>query len=315
MNKKVVVLGGGTGLSTLLRGLKEFPVDITAIVSVCDDGSSTGILREEFNIPAVGDIRKVIASLAETEPLVRDLLNYRFQTTSDLNGHTVGNLLLTATTNITGNMSDGIEALSHVLNLKGKVVPLTEENVVLNAEMEDGSIVKGEHHITEDKRKIKRVFYDKDPVPSRGALRAIANADLIVLSMGSLFTSIIPNLICTKIVESLDKSKAKILYVCNMVTQPGETDGFSVMDHINMLNTYLGEHKVDVVIANNGIISKEIAKKYETKEQKNPVLIDYDKIKDIKLIEDDLVCIENEIIRHDYMLLGFHIFEYLIKCR
>jgi len=315
MNKKVVVLGGGTGLSTLLRGLKEFPVDITAIVSVCDDGSSTGILREEFNIPAVGDIRKVIASLAETEPLVRDLLNYRFQTTSDLNGHTVGNLLLTATTNITGNMSDGIEALSHVLNLKGKVVPLTEENVVLNAEMEDGSIVKGEHHITEDKRKIKRVFYDKDPVPSRGALRAIANADLIVLSMGSLFTSIIPNLICTKIVEALDKSKAKILYVCNMVTQPGETDGFSVMDHINMLNTYLGEHKVDVVIANNGIISKEIAKKYETKEQKNPVLIDYDKIKDIKLIEDDLVCIENEIIRHDYMLLGFHIFEYLIKCR
>ena len=121
MNKKVVVLGGGTGLSTLLRGLKEYPVDITAIVSVCDDGSSTGILREEFNIPAVGDIRKVIAALAETEPLVQELLNYRFKTTSDLNGHTVGNLLLTATTNITGNMSDGIEALSHVLNLKGKV--------------------------------------------------------------------------------------------------------------------------------------------------------------------------------------------------
>ena len=181
--------------------------------------------------------------------------------------------------------------------------------------MEDGSIVKGEHHITEDKRKIKRVFYDNDPIPSKRALRAIETADLIVLSMGSLFTSIIPNLICSKIIEALDKSKAKILYVCNMVTQPGETDGFSVMDHINMLNSYLGNHKVDVVIANNGVISKEIAKKYETKEQKNPVLIDYENIKDIKLIEDDLVCIEDEIIRHDYMLLGFHIFEYLIKCR
>ena len=315
MNKKVVVLGGGTGLSTLLRGLKEYPVDISAIVSVCDDGSSTGILREEFNIPAVGDIRKVIAALAETEPLVQELLNYRFKTTSDLNGHTVGNLLLTATTNITGNMSDGIEALSHVLNLKGKVIPLTEENVVLNAEMEDGSIVKGEHHITEDKRKIKKVFYDTDPIPSKGALRAISHADLIVLSMGSLFTSIIPNLLCSKLIEALDNSKAKILYVCNMVTQPGETDGFSVMDHVNMINSYLGKHKIDVVVANNGVISKEIAKKYETKEQKNPVNIDYDNVKDIKLIEDDLVCIEDEIIRHDYMLLGFHIFEYLIKCR
>ena len=315
MNKKVVVLGGGTGLSTLLRGLKEYPVDITAIVSVCDDGSSTGILREEFNIPAVGDIRKVIAALAETEPLVQELLNYRFKTTSDLNGHTVGNLLLTATTNITGNMSDGIEALSHVLNLKGKVLPLTEENVVLNAEMEDGQIVKGEHHITEDTRKIKRVFYDNNPNPTKRALRAIAQADLIVLSMGSLFTSIIPNLLCSKIIDAIDNSNAKLMYVCNMVTQPGETDGFSVMDHIKMLNSYLGNHKIDVVIANNGKISKTIAKKYETKEQKNPVLIDYQNIKDIKLIEDDLVCIEDEIIRHDNMLLGFHIFEYLIKCR
>lgn len=313
MNKKVTVLGGGTGLSTLLRGLKEFPVDITAIVSVCDDGSSTGKLREEFHIPAVGDIRKVIASLAETEPLVQDLLNYRFHTTSDLDGHTIGNLLLTATTNITGNMSDGIEALSNVLNLKGKVVPLTEENVNLNALMMDGTIVKGEHNITEAKKQIKKVFYDIEPKPTKKAIKAILNADLIVLSMGSLFTSIIPNLICSEIIDALDKTKAKILYVCNMVTQPGETDGFKVMDHVNMLNNYLGNHKIDVIIANNGFISESIAKKYETKEQKSPVLIDYENIKDIKLIEDDLVCLENETIRHDYMLLGFHIFEYLIK--
>ena len=158
MKKKIVVFGGGNGLSYLLRGLKQFPMDITAIVSVCDDGKSTGVLREEFNVPAVGDIRRVLVSLSETEPLVEELFNYRFNTTSDLNGHTVGNLLLTAMREITGNLSDGIESLSRVLNLKGKVVPLTEDNVVLMGEMEDGSIVEGEHNITVDKRKIKKVF-------------------------------------------------------------------------------------------------------------------------------------------------------------
>ena len=263
-----MVLGGGTGLSTLLRGWKQFPIDITAIVSVCDDGSSTGILREEFNIPAVGDIRRVIVSLSETEPLVQELFNYRFHTTSDLDGHTVGNLLLTAMTEITGNLSDGIESLSKVLNLKGKVVPLTEDNVTLMAEMEDGSIVEGEHHITVDRRNIKRVFYKEEPTPTSEAIKAILEADLIVLSMGSLFTSIIPNLICDKIVGALEKSSAKIMYVCNMMTQPGETDGFTVTDHVSMLNQYLGQRKVDVVIANNGKIDATLAEKYETLEQK-----------------------------------------------
>lgn len=313
MNKKVTVMGGGTGLSTLLRGLKQFPVDITAIVSVCDDGSSTGKLRKEFNIPAVGDIRKVIASLAETEPLVRDLLNYRFHTTSDLNGHTVGNLLLTATTNITGNMSDGIDALSSVLNLKGKVIPLTEENVTLNGLMDDGTIIRGEHNITEARKKIKKVYYDKEPKPTKKAVKAILNTDLVVLSMGSLFTSIISNLICKEIIDALDKTKAKIMYVCNMVTQPGETDDFKVMDHVKMINKYLGKHKIDVILANNGYINEEVAKKYETEEQKSPVIIDYENIKDVTLLEDNMVYIDNKVIRHDYMLLGFHIFEYLIK--
>ena len=159
MKKKVVVLGGGTGMSSLLRGLKEFPIDITTIVSVCDDGKSTGRLRNEFNIPAVGDVRRILIALSETEPLVAQLLNYRFKTTSDLDGHTVGNLLLTASTNITGNLSDGIEALGTVLNLKGTVLPFTEDNVILMAKMQDGSIVEGEHNITEDSRKIKEVFY------------------------------------------------------------------------------------------------------------------------------------------------------------
>ncbi len=315
MNKKVVVLGGGTGLSTLLRGLKQYPVDITAIVSVCDDGKSTGILREEFNIPAVGDIRRVLVSLAETEPLVMELFNYRFHTTSDLDGHTVGNLLLTAMTEITGNLSDGIEALSKVLNLKGKVVPLTEDNVVLMAEMEDGNLVEGEHNITVDKRKIKRVFYKEEPVPTVAALKAIEEADLIILSMGSLFTSIIPNLICNKIVEALENSPAKIMYVCNMMTQPGETDNFTVTDHVNMLNQYLGKRKVDVVIANNGTVHPDLAQKYETLEQKDPVIYDVKNFKkmDNQVIGDDLIAISNNMIRHNVTKLGFHIFAYLMQ--
>ena len=211
MKKKVVVLGGGTGSSTLVRGLKEFPVDLTAIVSVCDDGSSTGVLREEFGIPAVGDIRRVLVALSETEPLVMELFNYRFHTKSDLDGHTVGNLLLTASSEITGNLSDGIEALSKVFNLKGKVVPLTEDNVVLMGEMEDGSIVEGEHKITASKNQIKRVYYKEEPVPTKQAVKAIEEAELIVLSMGSLFTSIIPNLICDEIRHAIDRSSGKVM--------------------------------------------------------------------------------------------------------
>ena len=315
MRKKVVVLGGGTGLSYLLSGLKQFPVDITAIVSVCDDGKSTGILREEFNIPAVGDVRKVLVSLSETEPLVMDLFNYRFNTTSDLNGHTVGNLLLTAAKEISGNLSDGIETLSKVLNLKGKVVPLTEDNVILMGKMVDGTIIEGEHNITVNKQKIEKVYYKEEPIPTKEAIDAIESADLIVLSMGSLFTSIIPNLICKNIVEAIDSSKAKILYACNIMTQPGETDGFTVTDHVDMLNKYLGKRKIDVVLANNGNFDKKLIKKYETLEQKDPVKYnnkDFSKY-DMEVIGDNFITISNNMIRHNNLKLGFYIFNYLLE--
>ena len=315
MKRKVVVLGGGTGSSTLLRGLKEFPIDLTAIVSVCDDGRSTGVLREEFNIPAVGDIRRVLVALSETEPLVMDLFNYRFNTTSDLDGHTVGNLLLTACSGITGNLSDGIEALSKVLNLKGKVVPLTEENVVLMGEMADGSIIEGEHNITLNKNSIKRVYYKEEPVPTKEAVQALEEADLIVLSMGSLFTSIIPNLICEKIIEAIDRSRGKIMYVCNMVTQPGETEKFKVSDHVNLLNQYLGKRKVDVVIANDGKIDKEMARRYESLEQKDPVRFDKKETRALveRVISDDYVTVRNNLLRHNVMKLSMHIFGYLLE--
>lgn len=315
MKKKVVVLGGGTGSSTLLRGLKEFPIDLTAIVSVCDDGRSTGILREEFNIPAVGDIRRVLAALSETEPLVMELFNYRFHTTSDLDGHTVGNLLLTASSEVTGNLSDGIEALSRVFNLKGKVVPLTEDNVVLMGEMEDGSIIEGEHHITQDRRKVKRVYYKEEPTPTKEAVKALEDADLIILSMGSLFTSIIPNLICDEIRCAIDRSRGKIMYVCNMVTQPGETEKFMVSDHIELLNRHLGSHKIDVVIANEGEIDDGMARRYESLEQKDPVEFDRRKTASLvdKVISDDYVAVKNNLLRHNVMKLSMHIFGYLLE--
>ena len=315
MKKKVVVLGGGTGSSTLVRGLKQFPIDLTAIVSVCDDGRSTGVLREEFNIPAVGDIRRVLAAMSETEPLVMELFNYRFHTTSDLDGHTVGNLLLTASSEITGNLSDGIEALSKVFNLKGKVVPLTEDNVVLMGEMADGTVIEGEHKITEYKSKIKRVYYKEEPVATKEAVKAIEKADLIILSMGSLFTSIIPNLICDDILSAMARSKGKIMYVCNMVTQPGETDDFTVSDHVKLLNQYLGERRVDVVIANNGEIDEEMARRYESLEQKDPVHLDKEETAALveMLIADDYVAVKNNLLRHHVMKVSMHIFGYLLE--
>ncbi|MBO5183810.1 MAG: YvcK family protein [Bacilli bacterium] len=310
--KKVTIFGGGTGMSTLLKGLKEFPLDITSIVSVCDDGKSTGKLRKEFNIPAMGDIRRVMISLSETEPLMEKLLNYRFSSNSELNEHTVGNLLLTAGTQITGNLSDGIKSISKVLNLKGKVIPFSEDNIVLSAIMEDGSIVNGEHYITESPLKIKKVYYEKEPEICDEVFDSIDESDLIILSMGSLYTSIIPNLLSKKIIEKLDKTSAKIMYVCNMVTQPGETDDFKVSDHLKVLNSYLGTHKIDIVVANTGSIDKKVAEKYSTLEQKDPVLFDEENI-DCDTILNNYVTINDGVIRHNVEKLSLDIYSYLVN--
>ena len=310
--KNVTIFGGGTGMSTLLKGLKEFPINITSVVSVCDDGKSTGKLRKEFNIPAMGDIRRVMISLSETEPLMEKLLNYRFSSNSELNEHTVGNLLLTAGTQITGNLSDGIKSISKVLNLKGKVIPFSEDNIVLSAIMEDGSIVNGEHYITESPLKIKKVYYEKEPEICDEVFDSIDESDLIILSMGSLYTSIIPNLLSKKIIEKLDKTSAKIMYVCNMVTQPGETDDFKVSDHLKVLNSYLGTHKIDIVVANTGSIDKKVAEKYSTLEQKDPVLFDEENI-DCDTILNNYVTINDGVIRHNVEKLSLDIYSYLVN--
>lgn len=317
MNKKVIVFGGGTGLSCLLKGLKQFPVDITAVVSVCDDGGSTGILRDEFDILAVGDIRKVLVALSQTESSVEELLNHRFNTNGTLNKHTVGNILLTAATEMTGSIQQGIELLGKVLNLCGNVMPVTESNITLSAEMMDGSIVDGEHFITASSKKIKRVFYKETPEINDSLLREIKSADLIVFSMGSLYTSILPCLLSKEIINKLDKSSAPIVYACNLFTQPGETDKFKVSDHLKIINSYLGKRKIDVVIANNGKIDERLAYKYLSTEQKDPVLIDYDETKKNvkKIIEDNLITIENGVFRHDTLKLGYLLFSEVLRLK
>jgi len=310
----IAVLGGGTGMSTLLKGLKKLPFDISAVVTVSDDGKSTGRLREEFNMLAVGDIRKVLISLSEEDESVKKLLDYRFDTNSDLNGHPIGNLLLTGAKDITGNMSDGIELVNSILKLKGKVLPLTEDNVILMGKMSDGNIVEGEHKITADKRNIESVFYKEKPKVNPDVLKAIRESEAIILSMGSLFTSILPNLICDEVRNELQKSKAKIIYVCNIMTQPGETDDFLVSHHIKLLNKYLGNRKVDAVVVNNGIISSEIIQNYVTSEEKDLVDVDYDKIKklDVDIIEGNYVLIENNTIRHNALKVSIDLLSYLL---
>ncbi len=313
MNKKVVVLGGGTGQSSLLRGLKLFPLDITAVVTVADDGKSTGKLRKEFNIPGVGDIRRVLISLSETEEVVEKLVDYRFKTDSDLDGHSIGNIILTALIDLYGDLTTAVKEISKMLNLKGKVYPLTNDNVVLMGKMNNGKTIEGEHNITESQLNIKKVFYKKEPQINKEVLREIEDSDLIILSMGSLYTSIIPNLISKQIIKAIDSSKAKIMYVCNIMTQPGETDDFKVSDHINVLNSYLGKRKVDAVIVNNEKIDEALIENYRNKEQKDLVIYDKENIK-CKVIAKPLLKVdENGSLRHDSVRVGLEILNYLIK--
>ena len=316
MYKKVVVLGGGTGMSCLLRGLKDFPVDITAIITVSDNGRSTGKLREEFHTPAVGDIRKVITNLSSIDDPIKKMMSYRFKTSSDLDGHALGNLILTAMLDITGSLKESIAHLSKLLDVKHTVLPLSEDSdLTLIGQDKEGNIIEGEEQITKAHRQLERIYYKTEPKVLKEVLQAIKSADLIIFSMGSLYTSILPNIICKDVKKALKKSKAPIMYLCNIVTQPGETDHFKVSDHVKLLNQYL-DRNIDVVIASNTKISKKMAHKYETEEQKDPVLIDYEELERMKveLIEGDLMTIDSDnTLKHDSLKLSSLIFSYLMR--
>ena len=221
-------------------------------------------------------------------------------------------MILAALTDIGGNLSSGIKLISEILNMKGEVLPLTDECVTLMGEMEDGEVIEGEHHITLSPKKIKKVFYKEKAKANPEVLEKIKDADAIILSMGSLYTSIIPNLLCKDVVKAIDNSNAKIIYVCNVVTQPGETDNFKASNHVKLLNKYLGKRKVDTLITNSEEIDPKIVKIYETQEQKDLVVVDSKNIK-IEHINKPLIKIENNIIRHDNVKLALEIMNILIK--
>lgn len=313
--KKIVILGGGTGTSAILRGLKHFPVDITAVITVSDDGRSTGRLREEFSIPAIGDIRQVISNLSTLPDEVKNVMEHRLSTYSDLNGHRVGNLLLIGLYQQTGSLKKSIEYMSKLMHVEHTVLPLSEDYLTLMGETEDGEIVEGEEEITSANKRYKRLFYKTEPNVTPETILAIKNADLVIISMGSLYTSVLPNLICKDVVNAIHESNSKVMYVCNAMTQPGETDDFGVSDHVNTLETYLGKNTINSVIVSNTIIPKDILEKYSREEEKDLVKIDYENIKKGKyeILEDDLLITSDGKIKHNSLKLSSIIFSYLMR--
>jgi len=298
---KVVCIGGGHGLSHLLVGLKEYTSNLTAIVTVADSGGSSGRLREEFNIVAPGDIRNCLVALADASALMGDLFQFRFSKDSALQGHNFGNLFLTAMIQLTGgDFEKAVQESSRVLAIRGDVVPSTVANVQLVAEYEDGSVTEGEANIPNENTRIRRVFLNPvNPPATQQALDAIEDADIIILGPGSLYTSIIPNLVVKGIPEAIAASNAFRIYVCNVMTQPGETDGYSAADHLGAIVDHAGKSVVDACLINNAEVPPEALKRYQTGDS-FPVVPDSDRIRaeGYKVFATDLLEVDN-FIRHE----------------
>ncbi|WP_019533310.1 gluconeogenesis factor YvcK family protein [Paenibacillus ginsengihumi] len=307
---RIVVIGGGTGLSVMLRGLKEKPVDITAIVTVADDGGSSGRLRSELSMVPPGDIRNVLTALADTEPLLGKMLEYRFKRGRGLAGHSLGNLILAAMQEITGDFVTGVRELSRVLAVRGRVLPASGTAIVLRAEMEDGTVVVGESKIPLAGGKIRRVSIEPaDVAPLPDALEAIRMSDAILIGPGSLYTSILPNLLVPGITKAIAESDALKIFICNVMTQPGETDNYTVSDHLDAVKEHVGQDLFDYVIVNNGEIPEQVQSKYAEKGAK-AVHLDLDEVtrKGYKVIADRLVLFRT-YLRHDARKLSQHIYQ------
>lgn len=312
--KKIVIFGGGSGLSQLLKGIIKFPMDVTAVVSVSDNGASTGRLREEFSIPAVGDITKVLMAMSTESKGVKDLFNYRFSNDSSIGNHSIKNLIMTALLEMKGDFAHSLPILCDLLDVKGKILPLTEDNVDLIGVTSEGYEIIGEAEITEARREIKDLKYSKKVNVTPKVLEELKKADLIIFSSGSLLTSIMPHIIVPEIQEAIKNSKAKKMYISNMITQPGETDGFKVSDHIKVLEKYLGENTIDVVIANNAEIPNNMALLAKS-EGKDPVLIDQEVLDkmNIEVLAEKLFKVEDGYIRHNSLKTAYLIFSYLME--
>ena len=294
--KKVVIFGGGTGLSCILSGLKLFPIDVTTVIAVSDNGSSTGKLKEELNIPAVGDVGKVLLSMANVDEDFIDLLSYRFEKGS-LNNHPVRNIVLAALIDLKGNLTEATKYMCKLLDIKGTVLPLTGEKIDLVGESTEREYF-GEEAVSRNIRNISRLSYDHDIKIEQEIREKIEEADLIIFSAGSLYTSIVPH-----------------LYISNLVTQPGETDIQTVSRHVEILNEYLGSRKIDLVVANNGTVDENVRERYLSAENKRIVQVDHITLEKmgVQIIEDDIFCIEDEKIRHNALKTAFLIFSYLME--
>ena len=313
---KLVLIGGGTGLSVLARGLKQFPIDITTIVTVADDGGSTGKIRSEMDIPAPGDIRNVISALSETEPVLEQLFQYRFEE-DQVEGHSLGNLLIAAMTNITDDFGHAVKELSKILNIKGQVIPSTNSSVSLNAEMDDGEVVYGESNIPKKNKRIKRVFLEPEDVePMSEAIEAIEEADLIVLGPGSLYTSVISNLCVKGISEALVESYAPKLYVTNVMTQSGETTHYTAMDHLQATHDHVGQEFISYIICGDQTYNDEVLERYR-KENAEPVTCDIERLEaaGVEVFSSkDLVEISSEhYVRHNTKVLSKMIYEIALR--
>ncbi|MFZ5800628.1 MAG: gluconeogenesis factor YvcK family protein [Candidatus Omnitrophota bacterium] len=297
---KIVTVGGGTGLSVILHGLKEYSNNITAIVTVADDGGSSGRIREEFDILPPGDIRNCLVALADAEPLMRDLFQFRFDKESALEGHSFGNLFITAMTKLTGDFEKAVKESSKILAIRGRVIPATLNKVKLAAEFEDGSRVLGEAKIPKKNVPISQVYLTPEgSQPTRDALQAIQEAEIIVMGPGSLYTSVIPNLLVKGITEAIVASRVPKIYICNVMTQSGETDGYTAYDHVQALISHTHKDVINTCIVNIAKAPSELLERYE-KEKSFPVKADSEKIRQMgyRVIEDEIIS-HTDFVRHD----------------
>lgn len=315
----IVALGGGTGLSVILRGLKEISSNITAVVTVADDGGGSGVLREDLGMLPPGDVRNCILALANKEPILQDLFQYRFDE-GRLKGQNFGNLMIAAMVGISDNFETAIKKISDIFAITGKVLPVSEEDITLYAKLIDGTVVAGESNIPFEsiKRKsgIESIWIEPDDARTGNqVVSKIREADMIVMGPGSLYTSIIPNLLIHQVIDAINESNAKIFYIANIMTQPGETDGLSAGDHLELIFKHTKLKHVDFLVANNGELPDEIKNRYEH-ESATPVFIDEKDVKmlenkSIELIQGDFVEIKKGYVRHDAFKISEELLRYI----
>ncbi len=297
---RITAIGGGTGLAVLLQGLKKYSSNLTAIVTVADDGGSSGRLRRDFNLPPPGDIRNCLVSLADAEPLMRRLFQYRFNANTELGGHSFGNLFILALTKVTGHFEKAVEASSKVLAICGRVLPCTLRNVSLVARHGDGTVTRGEEQISRSTHSIEEVALEPSGSrPTDAVLQAIRESDAIILGPGSLYTSIIPNLLVEGVADAISSSPATKIYICNVMTQSGETKGYTASQHVEVLVKHAGEKIVDYVVCNNARVPLKLLKKYRS-ENAEPVSLDLEQMRDkpYRVFIEDIINAK-DYVRHD----------------